>query len=349
MKEEVYLIVGCAESGIFIYRFNTQNGESVLLNDVLEIKNPIFQTFSKDEKFLYSVAGGVGENARAYAYSFDGKTGEVRLLNSQAAGGDVPCSIWTDRQRKVVITADYSGGTMSIFPVLSNGTLDKATIYKFEGGTHGSARQNAPHPHCVYCSPDEKYLFINDLGTDRIYKFELSFLYENGNARVLPFNGYFTLPNGEGPRHSVFHQNGKYAYVLGELSGRVTVLQYENGDFKILQHIEADSVHAAGSADIRISPDGHFLYASNRLKNDGIAVFAIDDATGLLTSIGYVPTGKHPRNFTIAPGGKFLLCACRDDNVIQIFELNNKTGLLSATDKKINVEKPVCLSYASVY
>ena len=151
------------------------------------------------------------------------------------------------------------------------------------------------------------------------------------------------LTGGEGPRHTEFHPNGRFAYVIGELSGNVTTMQYANGKFTVVQSIEADSLHASGSADIHISPDGRFLYASTRLKGDGIAIFAINATDGTLTKVGYQPTGIHPRNFIITPDGRFLLCACRDSNVIQVFSINPASGLLVDTHRDIAFSKPVCL------
>ena len=134
-------------------------------------------------------------------------------------------------------------------------------------------------------------------------------------------------------------------YVIGELSGRVTVFAYADGKLSPIQTVEADAAHAAGSADIHTTPDGRFLYVSNRLKDDGIVCFSIDPKSGMLTEIGKQATGIHPRNFVITPNGKYLLCACRDSNVIQIFEINPSTGQLKNTGKEIKTAQPVCLKW----
>jgi 6-phosphogluconolactonase (cycloisomerase 2 family) len=246
------------------------------------------------------------------------------------------------------VTANYSGGSISAFPLSDTGELGDVSVVPFKGGTPGSARQNAPYLHCVYTSPDGKYLFANDLGTDRIYKYDIVYM-ENGDAILkesLPT--YISLPKGEGIRHTTFHPNGKFAYIIGELSGDVSVLQYNEGDFSYIQKIEADPGHAGGSADIHITPDGRFLYASNRLKGDGIAIFSIDKKSGKLTNAGYQPTEPHPRNFVITPDGKYLLCACRDGNVIQVYDINKRTGQLKNINKDIKVSKPVCLKFAGI-
>ena len=153
------------------------------------------------------------------------------------------------------------------------------------------------------------------------------------------------LEPGSGPRHLCFSKDGRFAYLINELSGKVTTLFYNGQNLTPIQYIEADTLEARGSADIHLSPDGKFLYASNRLKADGIAIFSVDTQTGLLTKIGYQLTGIHPRNFIMTPDGCFLLVACRDDNLIQIFKRNKETGLLVDTGKKIETSKPVCLKF----
>lgn len=347
-ESELYLFVGsyadAADTGISLYRFNTDTGAATLVKEVSGIQDPSYQAISRDGKFVYSVSETGESDAKVCAYSFDKDAGTLTLLNEQKTEGSAPCYIWVDGQRRMAVTANYNGGSISVFPISADGTLQPAKVYAYEGGTPGSERQAVPHLHCVYASPDEKYLYANDLGTDRIYKYELI---ASGSGLSLkegePVS--FSLPAGEGPRHTVFHPNGKRAYLISELSGRVTVLDYDNGNFTPVQFIEADTLHVSGSADIHITPDGRFLYASNRLKGDGIAIFSIDPADGKLTKTGYQLTGVHPRNFIITPNGKYLLCACRDSNVVQVFEIDPQTGLLKDTGKDIKVDKPVCLKF----
>ena len=142
-----------------------------------------------------------------------------------------------------------------------------------------------------------------------------------------------------------FAPNGSYAYLINELSGTVIAFEYNDGELKEIQTIAADTVGAKGSGDIHISPDGKFLYASNRLKADGLAIFSIHPENGMLTKVGYQLTGIHPRNVIITPNGKYLLVACRDSNVIQIYERDTDTGLLTDIRKDIKVDKPVCIKF----
>lgn len=345
---DLYLFIGsftdAANTGIGLYRFDTDNGTATLLKETSGIQSPSFQVLSRDGKFLYSVSETGEEDAKVCAYSFDDKTGTLSLLNEQRTYGSTPCHLWIDSRRRMIVASNYNGGSISVFPITADGSLQPAKIYAFEGGTPGSARQATSHLHCTYASPDEKYLYANDLGADRIYKFELI---ASGNGLSLKEGtpSSFSLPAGEGPRHAVFHPNGKRAYLISELSGRVAVLDYDNGNLTPIQFIEADSLHASGSADIHITPDGRFLYASNRLKGDGIAIFSIDPADGKLTKVGYQLTGIHPRNFILSPNGKYLLCACCNSDVVQLFEIDPQTGLLKDTGKDIKVSKPVCLTF----
>ena len=351
-NKELYMFVGTyaeeSESGIFLYRFNTEDGSATLVKEVSGIANPSYMALSKDETLLYSVAETDVPNAKVYAYSFDKKTADIRLVDEQATDGSAPCYIWVDSKRKLAVTANYMGGSISAFSLLPTGKLGELKLYSYEGGTPGSARQSAPHLHCIFASPDEKYLYANDLGTDRIYKYDIV-AGEDGKLSLKEGQpAFFSLPTGEGPRHTTFHPNGKFAYLINELSGNVVVLQYNNGNLTPVQYIKADTLNASSSADIHITPDGRFLYASNRAKGDGLAIFSIDQKNGQLTKTGYQPTEKVPRNFIITPDGNFLLCACQGSNVIQVFAIDKKSGMLKNLHKDIKVKKPVCLKFANM-
>lgn len=353
-EKELNLVIGSyAEAdgpGIYVYRFNTETGRARSLSSVTGIDNPTYLAISPDNKFIYSFSAVPVPKASAFAYAFDAKTGRMNLLNRQETGGSGPCSIWLDSRQKLIATANYSGGNITFFPVEEDGTLAPAfALFTFEGTGPDSVRQTQPHLHSVYSSPDEKYLFANDLGTDRLYKYKLQRNEEDGSLSVHEGTpAHFDVMPGDGPRHSCFHPNGKYMYLIGELSGNVTAFRYEDGNLEHIQSIEADSLHAAGSADIHVSPDGAFVYASNRLQGDGIAIFAVDQANGQLTKVGYQPTKRHPRNFILTPDGSLLLCACRDDNAIQVFRVNKKTGLLEDMQQDIQLSKPVCLKFAHI-
>lgn len=351
---EMYMLVGTYTSnegskGIYVYKFDTDTGESDSIS-IVKVANPSYLVISPNEKFVYSVGENPGDGGFAHSFSFDKETGEMELLNSQHTQGSSPAYITLDAKGNNVITANYGGGSISQFNVNADGTLSPLTnLFTFEGKGTDSTRQQQPHLHSVRYSPDGLFLFAADLGTDKIYRYKsIHSVFEGQPALLETDTAVFNTPDGTGPRHFDFHPNGLYFYLIGELSGQVIVYDYNMGDLIQKQTILADSVGARGSADIHVSPNGRFLYASNRLKNDGIAIFAIDAQDGTLTKVGYQETAKHPRNFAITPNGKFLLVAGRDDNVIQVFTIDKETGLLNNTHKDIGIDKPVCIKFTNL-
>lgn len=350
-SNELTMVVGTYTSGeskgIYTFRFNQETGRSKALSDI-EVSNPSYLTLSADNRFVYAVSEHGDGNEAVTAFDFDKEKGTLRKINSVPAMGEDPCYIIVANQH--AFTANYSGGSISVFPLAEDGALRSTTgVTMYDGSGPDKIRQEGPHLHCVQTSPDGKYLFANDLGTDCIYIYEINNI-ENVNRgeKLLKHShpAFIRLAPGSGPRHITFAPNGKWAYLINELSGAVTVFDYANGALSEIQSIQADTLGAKGSADIHVSPDGRFLYASNRLQADGLAIFSIDQTDGKLTKVGYQLTGKHPRNFIITPNGKFLLVASRDNNAIEVYERNTANGLLTPIGKDITVDKPVCLKFA---
>lgn len=352
---DLFLVAGTYTSdggskGIYLYRFNTDTGNSDSIS-MVEVDNPSYLALSPDEKFIYAVTENDEVKSAVHAFSLDKRGGKMELLNSIPVESSAPCYVTIDSKGRYVHTANYGGGTITSFQVKENGTLASAvSMIHFNGSGPDSARQEKPHLHSVRYSPDGQYLFAADLGSDKIYRF---------TANDTPFEGQpallenslkeFITPAGTGPRHFDFHPDGgRFLYLLGELSGKVIVYDYAFGELKQKQVIAADTTGAKGSADIHVSPDGRFLYASNRLQADGIAVFSIDPEEGTLTKAGYQLTARHPRNFIITPNGKFLLVAGRDDNKVQVFRIDTESGLLTDIHQDISLSKPVCLKFAGI-
>jgi 6-phosphogluconolactonase (cycloisomerase 2 family) len=347
MNSILYLLIGTytfgLSEGIYVYKFNTETGVSEYVS-VAKLDNPSYLESTPDGKFVYAVSENGNEKAFANAFSFDKEQGKLTLLNSERTYAAAPCNIAIDADRKHVVTANYNGGSITAFSVDADGKLaTNPQLILFEGNGVDTVRQEMPHLHCVNFSPDNKYLFAADLGTDHIYRLETAAsdsLFLNKDSLKS-----FKVADGSGPRHFVFHPTNKYMYAITELGGTVIGFNYNDGELTEFQTIQADTLHAKGSADIGITPNGKFLYASNRLQGDGIAIFSVNEADGMLTKAGYQATGIHPRNIVITPNGKYLLSASRDDSIIEVFEIDENTGLLKNIDKNIEVDTPVCLKF----
>lgn len=354
--QEHYLVTGTyttgKSEGIYVYRFNSNDGSAKSVSSV-NISNPSFIAVSPDEKFIYSVeenAANKGLGGEITAFSFDKKTGTLSFLNRQSSGGDHPCYVSVDKTGKWVAAGNYTSGSLSILPVQADGSIGAAaTIIKHEGSGPNKPRQNSPHVHCTFFSPDNRFLFVPDLGIDKVMIYAFDETTGKLTSAKQPFAE--SMP-GSGPRHINFHPSNKYAYLMQELSGTVTAFKYKKGKLKTRQTISsmpAGDTSFAGSADIHVSPDGKFLYASNRAESNTIAIFSINQRNGKLSLVGHQSTlGKTPRNFNFDPTGNFLLVANQNSDAIVIFKIDKQTGLLTDTGNRIDVGKPVCLKWVSM-
>ena len=206
--------------------------------------------------------------------------------------------------------------------------------------------------HCATLSPDGKYVFATDLGRDRILRFDcgaggvplsdVQIAWQHKEKRL--WNRFFGK-RPYGPRHLTFSADGRFAYLICELGDKLVVFSYADGALKPIQTLTAYRGRGHGSADIHLSPDGRFLYTSHRLRRDGIAIFSVNPRTGKVKRAGFQPTGTHPRNFAISPDGRYLLCACRDDDRIEIYARDPLSGALTLTDRCINVGARVCVQF----
>ena len=346
MNPNLYMFVGTYTSpngsqGIYLYNFNQENGTHDFIN-VTPMSNPSYLTISDDEKYVYVVSERGLDDSFVQSFSFDKKIKMLRPINRQETKGS-SCYVAQDAKTNKLYVANYGGGSVAGFDVDKNGNISPIKDFiKFEGTGADPKRQKSSHVHTTVVSPDRKYLLVTDLDLDKMYRFNL-------NAKSLSKDDITenAFPSKTGPRHIDFSKDGKRLYVLGEISGEIHVFDFSDNAVKRIQTIAADWAGGQGSADIHISHDGKFLYASNRLKEDGIAIFKIDAADGKLSKIGYQLTAKHPRNFGITPNGKFLLVAGRDDNKIQVFKRDFATGLLTDTHQDIQISKPVCIQFTT--
>lgn len=327
------------EEGIKIFTFSQDDAGYAYKSGITGIPNPSFLSELTAGNIIYSVAEGGGEDSYIYALKYSPDSMTLAMAGHDRTLGSAPCFVMADAKRGVAFTANYSGGSLTVFGADGSGNVARQKVLNFRGrGVHPS-RQEKPHIHSVYYSPDSTRLWACDLGTDRIRVIRADDYTYTGEEDIV-------LPDGSGPRHICFHPNGKRAYVITELSGDVVVMDTEGGrTAEIIQTVKADTVGGEGSADIHLSPDGRFLYASCRLKADGLAVFRVSAETGKIERTGYCPTGKHPRNFAITPNGRYILVACRDENAIEIYSVDKDTGMPVDTGKRILTKAPVCVRW----
>ncbi|MDR0757617.1 MAG: lactonase family protein [Tannerella sp.] len=347
-----------AATGIHAYTVDCVAGKAELLSSDGETVNPSYLSLSPDGRFLYAVSEhGAGSAVRAYA--FDRAAGRLMPLNAVKTGGADPC--YLSVTEKHVITADYSGGAISVFGRKTDGSLtDTLQVIHHTGKSVHPERQKTPHVHQTIFTPDGAFLAVNDLGTDRVTIYR--YCPETADRSLTPVDS-LTPKRGGGPRHLAFHPCPEQiiaaqrspdfipayiACVLHELDGTVSTLAIDaTGRLKLLHEtsIVRRSDVQTGAADIRFSPDGRFLYASNRGTANDITCFAVE-SDGRLTLVQQITSaGVTPRNFALTPDGKYLFVANQQTDNIVVFARNAETGQLTSTGQEIRTKQPVCLLF----
>lgn len=349
-QKPVYLLAGTYTSGkskgISVYRFNPQNGQATLVDSAITV-NPSYLAVSPNQQYVYAVneLGNSKGGGTVTAFRFNASTGHLKRLNEQSSMGEDPCYITVDKTGRWVIVGNYSSGTLAVLPVTANGELRKATDVVQHKGSSIHPRQEGPHVHSTVLSPNNKFLYVADLGIDKL----MIYSFDESKGQLSPKDTTLKLAAGSGPRHFVFHPNGRWAYLVQELKGTVTMFRYQNGHLQLAQVISSLPVGFAKpftAADIHVSADGRFLYTSLRDSANLLTVFGINPANGSLTRIGHQSTlGKTPRNFNFDPSGNYLLAANQNSDEIVIFRVNKKTGSLQATGRRIAVGNPVCIKW----
>ncbi len=349
-QDNYNLVVGtytneCDSKGIYVYDFNAVTAKFKLKDTTENVESPSFLTVSADKKFIYSVNES-GAKSTISSFKYTPATGKLGFMNKKDSKGGDPCYIINDD--KNVIVANYSGSSIVVFGKKSDGSLtDAKQVIKHSGSSVDKGRQEKPHPHMAYFSPDKKSVFVNDLGTDKIYIYSYN---PNGGDKTLTLKETISTTAGSGPRHLVFNPNGIFFYVLHELNGTIVSYSYENSFPAKLQEVSlvpADFNGQNGAADIHFSNDGKFLYATNRGDANTISVFRVH-ANGMLNMEQQISTqGVSPRNFAIDPKDNFLLVANQKSNNIVIFRRDKTTGMLEDTKQRIELCAPVCLVFTS--
>ena len=335
-----------ASKGIYVYRFYEDKGRMAYLNEVDDVTNPSYVTTSADNKFLYAV--NEGPQGGVSSFTFNGNTGKMVLINKQPTQGADPCYILEDKEQRNIFIANYTSGSLAVFPVNKDGSIAPLShLIQDSGSSVVKDRQQGPHVHNAILTNNEKYLLYTDLGTDKvnIMRYKAS-----KNPSLTPADpASVSVAPGNGPRHLVFSASDKYLYLIQEIGGFINTYSYDNGNLKQIQTLSMLTPAMKGnigSAAIKISPDGRFLYASNRGNANDIVQYAIDPNNGTLTFVSRTPSlGKGPRDFVIDPSGKFLVVANQNSDSIFVYRLDPATGKPTNVISHIEVGNPVCLKF----
>ncbi len=337
-------------TGVYIYSMDRITGELSYIGASPATTNPSYVDVHPSGKWFYTVnetgkPGGSTGAISAFRLTDNGKT--LEFLNAVSSEGDYPCFVQVDGTGKYVLTANYGSGTVALLPIKADGTLGNAVSVDHHTGMGHTARQESAHAHMIICSKDNRFAYSCDLGTDIIYIYRL----DTNQGKLLPAEyNYHTQP-GAGPRHLTFHPFKNLAYVVNELNGTIECMQVDtlNGAlsrFQVVSTVSDGKGEEAACADIHVSPDGNYLYASNRGNYNNIAMFSVDALTGELTLIGHQEVkGRTPRNFIIEPAGNYMLVANQNSDNVVTFRIDAETGKLIDMGSEIKIPSPVCLKF----
>jgi 6-phosphogluconolactonase len=330
------------EQGIGLLNFDPEN--NLIQTKIIApgIKNPSFVIANRAQTFVYAVEETGGENGgKVVSFKLDRQTNTMERIDTQFSFGSGPCYLSLDPKEEILVVGNYSGGNFSAYKIKS-GNLDHVQTYQHEGQSINPDRQGSAHVHSVVFHPNGKQLLVGDLGTDKIH------LYDFNPVYAVPFNNsnppHFEVSAGAGPRHLTVHPNGSPVYLIHEMTAEIGVYAYNSGTLSEIQTLpltEDDFVGGVGAAEVRLSPNARFLYASNRGDANDISVFEVGK-DGRLTFVERVKSGgEMPRNFIITKDGKYLLAAHQASNNITVFERNPRTGKLTKLNVEGEFHKPV--------
>lgn len=346
---------GPNSKGIYVYRFDEGRGRLTPIGLAAEASNPSFVVADPANRHLYVVnemsePGPDAYKVHGYISSFgiDPKDGSLKLINKVSSGGGGPCHLVVDRTGKILFVANYGSGNVASFAIENDGSIGAMTGFdQHSGSSVNPQRQEGPHAHAVVISPDNRFLFVPDLGLDRIMMYRIDAA-KRSFAPNTP--AYVSVTAGLGPRHLAFGMGARFAYVLCEMGSSVVTFSYDRAQ-GTLTPIQTISTLPAGfsgdnnSAEIEVSKSGRFLYASNR-GSDSITEFQIDSKTGLLTKGLITPTqGKTPRNFVIDPTGRYLLAANQESSSVVVFRIDPSNGQLTSANQTVDCPAPVSVLF----
>lgn len=339
-------------NGIFVYKFDTKTGRLAFESKAEGINNPSYLAINQEGNKVYSVnESGADRKGGVSSFDLDTKNGNISFINKQETLGSGPCYISIANDNKFIFTANYGSGSISVLPLKIDGSVGKLSqLIQHDGSSVNKSRQTAPHTHSVIFSNDGKTLFSANLGTDKLHAYDYDSSFEKPlQNSAQPF---VNIEPGFGPRHFVFNKNGDKLYLLSEMSAVVTIFDYKDKVLTKVKNVNLDEKgfsRTNGAADIHLSNDGNFLYATNRGDVNEIVIFKVNKKDGSLSRVGSQSTmGKTPRNFMIDPTDNFLLVANQNSDDIYIFKRNKKTGLLTYNNEMLKVGNPVCLKMTAV-
>lgn len=334
---------------IYLYQLNHSTGTLEQRASFKAGANPSFLTLSPNQRYLYAVnelADFQGQPGGAVsAFAIEPQTGQLTFLNQQPSHGGAPCHLATDKPGRFLFVANYLSGTLSVYPIETDGRLAAAShVVQHTGQGVNSKRQEGPHAHFITITADNRFALSCDLGIDQV----LIYRFDAANGKLLPHSEAKLSP-GAGPRHLDFHPTGRFVYVINELDSTLTVFDYaaETGTLTQLQTLSTlpeGYVEPNICAEVAVHPTGRYVYGSNR-GHDSLVIYAVNAATGKLTLMSHEPTrGKNPRHFAIDPTGSFLLAANQDSDNVIVFQIDTHTGQLSYL-QPVAVPQPVCLTF----
>ena len=339
------------KGAIHAFQFDSKTGTLKPQQRTTDVQHPFFLVISPDGRFLYSIDTdkfGGNEDEFVAAYAIKDRSGKLERLNQQAAKGTASCYLDIATNGKTVVLANYSTGSVAALPVSKDGSLKPATSFvQHNGSSINPKRQKAPYAHSIVISPDNRFALAADLGIDKVLIYRLDAT--ESKLSVNDVQPSVSVEPGSGPRHLTFHPNGKSVYLINELKNTVTYFDYEPQSGKLttqqtISTLPADFDGVTHTADVKITPNGKFLYGTNR-GHDSIACYRIGD-DGMLRMIKIQPSmGKGPQNLLVTPDGQWLICANMPGNNVIVFKINSETGELTATGEPVTVPMASCIRW----
>lgn len=352
-QERIRLVVGTytapdKSEGIYVYDFDLATGETALTGSVAT-PNPSFVALSPDGRYLYAVNERGEGNGAVSAFAFGEAGGTLEALNSVPSMGDHPCHVAIDSRGKHLFISNYSGGNLAVYGIAADGRIGELVQeIRYAGNELHPDGQHASHIHSAFFNPAETHLFVQDLGTDSVHVYEYR-PGQGGEVLVPATTGSVATTPGSGPRHLAFSPDGRYAYLVHELTARVDVYAHDAGKLEFVQGVPINEPGFAGkdgAAHVLVSPDGKHIYASNRGDANTLAIYAVDRDSGRLEKVGNQSVlGSGPRNFNLTPDGRFLLVGNHYSDEIVVFARDEASGLLSDTGQRLAVGAPVCILF----